>query len=563
MSSIFVDVALILSLTAIFAAIFGRFRQPLLLAYLLVGILAASSGAFGQLTKGPTLDFMAELGIAFALFLIGLELKFSSIKQIGRAAVAIGLGQITFTTLIGFFISRFIGFSVTEAAFIAVALTFSSTIIVIKMLEQKRDLDSLYGKIAIGFLIVQDFFAVGALIFVASIGKGGGAGEFITTAVSGIALVGVILFLNKYILQNVFDRLAKNTEVLFLGSISWALIFAAVSATLGFSIEIGAFLAGLGLASLREKQQIASWIRPLRNLFIILFFLSLGLKLSITTIISLAGLVAVLSLFVLVGNPLIVITIMGLMGFRARTAFLVATSTAQISEFSLIFVLLGNKLGLIGERVVNTTIAVALVTIVLSTYLMMHSSKIYRRISPALKIFQRKNLTEKLIEEDREFSDHIVLVGMGRLGTNILQSLRKRGKDVVVVDFDPDVVKKLDNLQIPVLYGDISDPEIFEKAMGKNPQLIISTVFDEEDTNTILEEAKKLPKKIPVVVTSPTINEALNYYKKEAAYVIIPRVLSSFLVEKYLIGNNLEALKKGELRREHIEQISNNKIADI
>ena len=152
---------------------------------------------------------------------------------------------------------------------------------------------------------------------------------------------------------------------------------------------------------------------------------------------------------------------------------------------------------------------------------------------------------------------------MGRLGTNILQSLRKRGKDVVVVDFDPDVVKKLDNLQIPVLYGDISDPEIFEKAMGKNPQLIISTVIDPEDTDTILEEAKKLPKKIPVVVTSPTINEALNYYKKEAAYVIIPRVLSSFLVEKYLIGNNLEALKKGELRREHIEQISNHKLADI
>ena len=563
MSSIFVDVALILSLTAIFAAIFGRFRQPLLLAYLLVGILAASSGAFGQLTKGPTLNFMAELGIAFALFLIGLELKFSNIKQIGRVAIAIGLGQITFTTLIGFFISRFVGFSVTEAAFIAVALTFSSTIIVIKILEQKRDLDSLYGKISVGFLIVQDFFAVGALIFVASIGKGGGAGEFVITAISGIALVGVILFLNKYILQNVFDRLAKNTEVLFLGSISWALIFAAVSATLGFSIEIGAFLAGLGLASLREKQQIASWIRPLRNLFVILFFLSLGLKLSLTTIISLSGLVAILSLFVLVGNPLIVITIMGLMGFRARTAFLVATSTAQISEFSLIFVFLGNRLGLIGERVVNITTAVALVTIVLSTYLMIYSSKIYRRFSPFLKIFQRKNLIEKPIQEDREFSDHIVLVGMGRLGTNILKSLRKRGEDVVVVDFDPDVVKRLENLQIPVLYGDISDPEIFEKALGKNPQMIISTVFNEEDTNTILEEVKGLHKKIPVVVTSPTVKEALNYYKKEAAYVIIPRVLSSHLVEKYLIGSNLEALKKGELRREHIEQIGDHKLADI
>ena len=563
MSSIFVDVALILSLTAIFAAIFGRLRQPLLLAYLLVGILAASSGAFSQLTKGPTLDFMAELGIAFALFLIGLELKFSSIKQIGRAAVAIGLGQITFTTLIGFFISRFLGFSTVEAAFVAVALTFSSTIIVVKMLEQKRDLDSLYGKISIAFLIVQDFFAVGALIFIASIGKGGGAGEFAITALSGALLVGAILFLNKYVLQNVFSRLAKNTEVLFLGSISWALIFAAVSAALGFSIEIGAFLAGLGLASLREKQQIASWIRPLRNLFVILFFLSLGLKLSITTIISISGLVIVLSLFVLVGNPLIVITIMSLLGFRARTAFHVAMATAQISEFSLIFVFLGNRLGLVGDKVVNTTIAVALVTIVISTYMMIHSSKIYRRLAPFLTIFQRKNLTEKPIEEDKEFSDHIVLVGMGRLGTNILKSLRQRGENVVVVDFDPDVVKRLDNLQIPVLYGDISDPEIFEKAMGKNPQMIISTVFDPEDTEMVLEEVKRIPKKIPVVVTSPTVKEALDYYKKEASYVIIPRVLSSHLVEKYLIGNNLEALKKGELRREHIEQISNYKLDDI
>ena len=563
MSSIFVDVALILSLTAIFAAIFSRFRQPLLLAYLLVGILVASSGAFGHLTADPTFDFMAELGIAFALFLIGLELKFSNIKQIGRAAITIGLGQITITSLIGFFVARVIGFNFTEAAFIAVALTFSSTIIVIKILEQKRDLDSLYGKITTGFLIVQDFFAVGALIFVASIGKGGGAGEFVTTAISGALLVAVILLLNKYVLQKVFDLLAKSTEVLFLGSISWALIFAAVSAGLGFSIEIGAFLAGLGLATLREEQQIASWIRPLRNLFVIIFFLSLGLKLSLATLVSLAGLVIVLSLFVLVGNPLIIITLMGLMGFRRRTAFHVAISSAQISEFSLIFVFLGNRLGLVSERVVNTTVAVALITIVLSTYLMTHSSKIYRRLSPFLKIFQRKNLSERTLEEDREFSDHIILVGMGRLGTNILKSLRKRGENVVVVDFDPNVVKRLENLQIPVLYGDISDPEIFEKAIGKGPQMIISTVFDKEDTDIILEEAKNYSKKLSVVVTSPTVPEALNYYKQDAAYVIIPRVLSSTLVEKYLIGNNLEALKNGELRKEHLEQISNHTPAKI
>lgn len=563
MSSIFVDIALILSLTAIFAAIFSKIRQPVLLAYLLVGIIAASSGAFKEFTTGPTLDFFAELGIAFALFLIGLELKFSSIRQIGRASLAIGLGQVIFTSFVGFFIARSIGFSFQEATFTAVALTFSSTIIVIKLLEQKRDLDSLYGKITIGYLIVQDFVAVAALIFVASIGKEGGAGEFVTTAVSGALLVGLILVLNRYVLQNLFDLLAKNTEVLFLASISWALIFAAAAAVLGFSIEIGAFLAGLGLASLREEQQIASWIRPLRNLFVILFFLSLGLKLSIATIVSLAGLVAVLSLFVLIGNPLIMMVIMGTLGFRARTSFHVAATSAQVSEFSLIFVFLGNRLGLIGDKVVNTTTTVALVTIVLSTYLMLYSSKLYRRFSPVLKIFERKNLSEKLIKEEKEFSDHVVLVGAGRLGLNILKALRRKGLDTVVVDFDPSVVKRLENLQIPVIYGDISDPEIFEKAIGKNAQLVITTVFDLEDTNTLLAEIKNLPHKVPVVATSPTAGAALDYYKKGASYVIIPRILSSHLVEKYLIGSRFDDLKSGGLRKDHIEEISNHSIDNI
>lgn len=138
MTTIFIDIALILSLTAVLAAIFGRLRQPVLLAYLLVGILAASSGIFKEVTSGATLDFFAELGIAFALFLIGLELKFSSIKQIGRAAVYLGLGQIIFTTVVGFFLGRAIGFSSGEALYLAAALTFSSTIIVIKLLEQKK-----------------------------------------------------------------------------------------------------------------------------------------------------------------------------------------------------------------------------------------------------------------------------------------------------------------------------------------------------------------------------------------------------------------------------------------
>jgi len=231
MTDIFVDISLVLTLTAVVAAIFSWFKQPLILAYLLVGVIAASSGLFADIIQGGALDFFAELGIAFVLFLIGLELRFSDIKQIGRAAIYVGMGQILFTLVFGFLLaSTILGLPADDSLILAVALTFSSTIIVVKLLSQKRDMESLYGRIAIGYLIIQDFAAVFALVLITSIGSGGGVGEFLTTFVKGILLIGIILVLNRFVLQKLFDLFAKNTEILFLTVISWALIFSTLSA---------------------------------------------------------------------------------------------------------------------------------------------------------------------------------------------------------------------------------------------------------------------------------------------------------------------------------------------
>jgi len=559
MTDIFVDISLVLTLTAVVAAIFSWFKQPLILAYLLVGVIAASSGLFADIIQGGALDFFAELGIAFVLFLIGLELRFSDIKQIGRAAVYVGMGQILFTLVFGFLLaSTILGLPADDSLILAVALTFSSTIIVVKLLSQKRDMESLYGRIAIGYLIIQDFAAVLTLVLITSIGVGGGFGEFLATFVKGILLIGIILVLNRFVLQKLFDLFAKNTEILFLTVISWALIFSTLSAYLGFSIEVGAFLAGLGLANLREQQQIASWIRPIRNLFVILFFLSLGLNLTFAALVPLLGLVIVLSLFVLVGNPLIMMIIMGFLGFRSRTSFQVAVTSAQVSEFSLIVVFLAGRLGIVSESIVNLTVAIALTTIVLSSYLIINSSKIYLWFGPYLKIFQRKVLTEKPFLQDREFSDHVVIVGAGRLGSRLIEGLRKKGNEVLVVDFDPDIVKKLEAESIPVIYGDISDPEIFEKAAGKNPKIIISTVYDHEDTHSILSSARQIHHKFPVVVTSAAPTQALEFYKKGASYVIVPRLLSSQLIEGFLVSTKFNDLRDGVLRKNHIEELGKN-----
>jgi Kef-type K+ transport system membrane component KefB len=554
MTNIFADVALILATSTILAAIFSRLRQPVMLSYLVVGILAASAGLFKS-TGGLNLNFFSELGIAFTLFLIGLELRFSDIKQIGQAAVTIGIAQIIFTWFAGFGIAKLLGFATNDAIILSLALTFSSTIVVVKLLGERRQLDSLFGKITVGYLLVQDFIAIAALIFVTSLGREFKPGQFFVTAIEGTFLVILILVLNRFVLQKLFDFFARNSEVLFLAGISWALIFATLYAASGFSIEIGAFLAGLGLANLREQAQIASWVRPLRDFFITLFFLSLGLKLPLASLVPVLGPVSVLSIFVLIGNPLIMMIILGVLGYRRRTSFQVSITSSQVSEFSFILIFLAFRAGLISNPVVAATSATAIITLILSTYLITYSSKIYRLFSPYLKIFERKTLVERPWEGLEEFSDHVVLVGVGRLGQNILKGLKKRDLSAVVVDFNPNAVEKLQEEKIPVIYGDISDPEIFEKAIGKNTKMIISTVPDREDNRTILTEVKNLEDKFPVVVTSADSNEALEFYKEGAAYVIIPRILSSHLVERFLMDDQFRDLKDGSLRKEHIEEL--------
>ncbi|OGY23125.1 MAG: hypothetical protein A2172_01965 [Candidatus Woykebacteria bacterium RBG_13_40_15] len=556
MTNIFADIALILATATVLAALFSRFKQPVMISFLFVGILAASAGLLKH-TSGVSLSFFSELGIAFTLFLIGLELRFSDIKQIGQAAVTVGVAQIIFTWVVGFGIAKLLSFGTSDAIVLSLALTFSSTIVIVKLLGEKKQLDSLFGKITVGYLLVQDFIAIAALIFVTSLGREFKASQFFITALEGTFLVILILLLNRFVLQKLFDFFAKNSEVLFLASISWALVFATLYAASGFSVEIGAFLAGLGLANLREQAQIAAWVRPLRDFFITLFFLSLGLKLPLASLVPVVGSVSLLSIFVLIGNPAIMMAILGFLGYRRRTSFQVSITSGQVSEFSFILIFLASRARLISDSVVVTTSATAIITIILSTYVITYSSKIYRWVSPYLKIFERKNLVEKPWEGLEEFSDHVVLIGVGRLGQNILKGLKKREFKVVVVDFNPETVEKLQSEEIPVIYGDISDPEIFERAIGKSAKMIISTVPDKEDNRTMLSEAKNVGNKVPVVVTSAESSEALEFYKEGAAYVIIPRILSSHLIEKFLMGDQFNDLRDGSLRKEHIEELSN------
>ncbi|OGG38026.1 hypothetical protein A2116_00985 [Candidatus Jorgensenbacteria bacterium GWA1_49_17] len=513
------ELAIVVLVAAVLGILARVLRQPIILAYLAAGILIAYFDFFNLADK-ETFRIFSDLGIMFLLFLVGLELNYSSLLISGKAAVLVGLGQTVFTFFIGLLIAVQLGFGYLPAAYIAIALTFSSTIIVVKLLSDKKDLSSLYGRISIGSLLIQDFVAILLLIILSGIETGGGvvASTIIFAVLKGALIFAVVFWLSRRFFPWLFNKIARSEELLFIVSLAWVFLFAAAISKVGLSIEIAGFLAGLALANSSENFQIASRVRPLRDFFILIFFVILGSSIVFTSFEGLALPIIVLSLFVLVGNPLIVLIIMGLMGYRKRTSFLSGVTVAQISEFSLIIVALGLKIGHIEENVVALVTAVGVITITLSTYLILHAEKIFKVISKPLSVFERRNAKEEGIE--KKFEKMIVLAGAGRTGRSIAQNLPK--DKLLIVDFDPEAMASLKRHGFNVLLGDITDPEIIEKANLKQATLLISTSPDFENSIILLEEMKKMPRRPKTIVRARTEKEAEVLYDAGADYVLLP-----------------------------------------
>ncbi len=369
---------------------------------------------------------------------------------------------------------------------------------------------------------MQDVIAILLLIFLAGIETGGSGmwWNLAFTVVKGVFLFALMLFLGRKIFPPIFDRIAKSQELLFLTSLAWLFLLAAGVSKIGFSIEIAGFLAGLALANSSEHFEISYKLRPLRDFFILIFFVILGVSLVFSDFSGLTIPIFVLSLFVLIGNPLIILIIMGLMGYKKRTSFLAGTTVAQISEFSLILVAMGLKVGHLTESVVALITAVGIVTISISSYFIMHGEAVLSFLSKPLSLFEKKKTKESDIPEGGIRKD-IVLIGCGRTGESILSGLPRN--DVAVIDFDPEIIKKCKAMGILAIYGDIADEEIFDSTHIKDAKLVISTSADPEDEIILLKRVMALGEKRPkIVVRADTEKDAEILYKEGANYVLLP-----------------------------------------
>ncbi len=553
---VFIELSIILGITVLVAGITRLLKQPLIIGYILTGIIV-SPYFLNIVNSTETIKVFSQIGVALLLFIIGLSLSPKVIKEVGKVSLVTGIGQIIFTSLIGFFISRALGFTMIVSFYIAIALTFSSTIIIMKLLSDKKDTEKLYGKISIGFLLVQDIFVIVLLMVISSF-SGNLSMENISlgTIMIGVLLIAGFVLVSIYILPHLSKFFAKSQEFLFLFSIGWGLGLAALFYYLGFSMEIGALIAGVALSVSPYNYEISSKMRPLRDFFIILFFILLGSQMVFGNISHLIVPAVIFSLFILIGNPLIVMILMGILGYKKKVGFQAGFTVAQISEFSLILITLGVSAGHLTGEILSLVTIIGLITISGSTYLITYSDKIYPYLSRYLSIFEREKLRDD-VPESKGYD--LILFGYNRIGYDLLKSFKKLKKRFLVVDYNPETNSELSNGGIECIYGDVDDEEFLNGLNLTETKLVVSTIPEFETNMLLVSKIRQINKDAIVIVISHNIEEANELYKIGATYVLMPHFLggshASMMIEEY----KLDVDKFLKERRKHIKYLKTRK----
>lgn len=533
MDAIFVQITLLLALTAVLAWIANWLKQPLIIAYILAGIFAGPA-VFDMLASGEAVwEVFSQFGIILLLFLVGLSLNFSYIKKIGRVSLITGIGQVLFTAIIGVLILRALDFPFGSAVYLAIAITFSSTIIITKLLADKKQLDSLYGRYTIGLMLVQDVIAIALLIILSSSGASGSWVESLAPiAIKGAAFFGLVVLLSRFVLPAILRYVSRSTEFLFLFSLAWA--FAATSAAhwLGFSMEIGAVIAGVALGSSAYQPEISARIKPLRDFFLIIFFVILGSELRVGDARAVLVPGAALSLFILIGNPFILYVLYRMLTFTRRNSFLAGLTAAQVSEFGFVLLVMGREKGVVGSYETSVFTVVALVTIFISSYLITYSEKIFACISPVFRLFGADRARQS---EPVKPTHEVWVVGYHRIGWKIVQMLKNKKHDsFAVIDYNPAITDEMTQERIPAYFGDVADIELLAELGIEKAKLIISTIPDAEDQMTLIRYVRERSSKPVIVANCPDLKRREALYAAGADYVLTPHLLGGDMLSEMI-----------------------------
>ncbi len=513
-------------------------KQPMIIWYIIAGT-AISLFIPSLLNANTAFQWFGNLGIALLLFIVGMELNPTIIKDLGKTALLAGVFQVVITWIVGYFIATSLGFDVMTSTFLSIGFAFSSTIVVLKLLSDKEEMESTSGRLSIGILIVQDL-----IVMLLMIGMATFKSIEHTQSVSIIALlitkiIGIIwgvYLLSKYFIPIVTKKIAESQEYLFLFSIGRCFILGALFHRLGFGVEIGTLIAWITLANSSYRFEITSRIKPLRDFFIVIFFVLLWSHVSFWNITAIARPLLIFIAFVLIVKPIITMIVLGCMGHTRKNNFLTWISLGQISEFSFLFITMGIASWYIKDASLLSLITlIGLITIGGSSYFVMYGERIYHFFKPVLNLLpwvwnkEYKKINKKEYE--------IVLFGYGRFGSNLYTLLQKTHEKILVIDEHPGIISHLQKSKIPCIYGDVSDIDFLHELNVKKSKMIISTVKSFDENIVLLKTIKQHNPQLIIILVANHIYEAIKLYEQGADYVILPHYIgvdhTSLMVEEY------------------------------
>jgi Kef-type K+ transport system membrane component KefB len=536
MENIFLDIGILVILAGLGALLASFLRQPLIPIYLLIGILLGP--ILGLVNNRDVIVTFSEIGIALLLFVVGLQIDLSKLKSVFKIAVIGGIVKVAVLALLGMLLAKFLAFGYPATLYLGMAVAFGSTMVVLKILSDRQELHSLHGRIIIGFLLMEDLLAVLALTVLAN-AEHFAALPILLSLAKGVGLLLLIVLVSRFVAPWIFRYAARKEELLFLLALGFCFGFAWIAYLAGFSIAIGAFFAGVGLANLPYHLAIAGRVRILRDFFAVIFFVTLGMQVVLDELVSIWKPLIFFTLFVILINPFLTTLITSIFGYKRRTIFLTAVFLIPTSEFALIMIAEGMKQGVVSNNLFALVVMLTIVTITVMSYLTRFDWPVYSVVKFPLKFFEklsRRHIEATEISPKVAQKEKVVLCGVDRLGHKILGTLLRMKENVLAVELNPDLVERLERQKVPVLYGDINDPEILKTVDLKHTKAIIATIPDKHDNLLLLETARRKFPEVIIFVSASHALDALELYKKGADYVIIPKFLGgehlAFLVKK-------------------------------
>lgn len=549
-SNLFIEISLIIALAGAISLIMKALRQPLIIGHIITGIIAGPA-VLKIIHVDTAFDSLSAMGVALLLFIIGLDLSVRVFSKLGKTIIWTTLVQVISITGLGAVASYTLGFGRIESLIMGLALALSSTIIIVKLFNDKKETGRLYAQITIGVLLLQDVIATIAKIGMAA--KAHDDGTVITIIgllLRGIGLTALLYVASRYVVPRLTKTLEKNKELLLIFALAWGLGFAALFEHVGFSIEIGALFAGVSLASLPYSSEMASRLKPLRDFFLIIFFITLGQALTPEKLIGVLGIAAILSLLVVVLKPIAAMVSLGAMGYTKRASFKSAISLSQVSEFSLVLMASALSAGLVTDQAATTITLVALITFVASTYLIKYDGSLYRLLERHLRLFERK--VTRYEQKDGDHHYPMVLFGYQKGGHEFLRTFRNMKQKFVVVDYDPEVIDTLERQDVHFLYGDATDPELLEEIGLERSRLVVSTMGDHETNLSLAQWLKSHNPRVVFVCSADSAEEASDLYADGASYVMMPHYIGSEKISSFIKRNGFNKTEFKTFREKHL-----------